>query len=81
MPNPAPDPNPNPYPEPDPHPSQGEISCFRASSQKQALDLKRLQAEKAKYAIEAAEAQSKFSNALDEVRARGRGRVKVRVRA
>ena len=34
------------------------------------MDLKRLQAEKAKYAIEAAEAQSKFSNALDEVKAR-----------
>ena len=33
----------------------------------QALDLKRLQGEKSKYAIEAAEAQSKFSNALDEV--------------
>ena len=34
------------------------------------MDLKSLQAEKAKYAIEAAEAQSKFSNALDEVKAR-----------
>jgi len=47
-----------------------EISCFRSVSQKQALDLKRLQGEKSKYSIEAAEAQSKFSNALDEVKAR-----------
>ena len=35
----------------------------------QASDLKRLQGEKSKYALEAQEAQSKFSNALDEVKA------------
>ena len=78
--------HPNPNPNPNPNPDQvadlikvnenskrnleREIACSRASSQKQAVDLTRLQAEKAKYAIEAAEAQSKFSNALDEVKAR-----------
>ena len=47
-----------------------EISAYRYTSGQQATSIKRLQAEKARYAAESADAQSKFAQAVDEVKAR-----------
>ena len=47
-----------------------EIASYRTATVNQAVAIKRLTAEKARYAAENVEAQQKFTNAVDEVKAR-----------
>jgi chromosome segregation ATPase len=47
-----------------------EIAAYRSAAQSQSRTIKRLQGEKARYAAESSEAQSRFAQAIDEVKAR-----------